>query len=447
MEAGVSDPVSIGPPLYAAVSTPSSELSAIVGTNPNPSESVVLPATNYLRTDALGQGEAGDFSNLADFTVETWLRIGGTPAGSQAIFYGPACDGAGIQYRLDLSSARALTWTVRNSLNATVSAASTGINEDEWYHVVCQTYDSGVRLWLNGTQVASTSWSAMVVDPATAGGYFTVGDGAGTVTVVYDEMAMYRHGLTADRIQAHYQAGVNRGFLRGQASGHRVAAVVDASTSQAATDIDTGARTVEGVFMVGQAPLDEIRRAVRADNVDALFFAARDGTLTYLDADHRSVSPHSTVQATFDDDGTDLPYQGLELDYSDSLLANQWDVTRTGGLTETSTDTASIAAYYKRPQSISDVPVTDDTEASDIAAAMLAKYKDPMTRVTSITMTTDTPAVTENIFRREVGDRIRVFRTPPGGGTRIDQTLFIQKIQVDATPSGPWRVTWAVSPV
>lgn len=448
MEAGVSDPVSIGPPLYAAVAVPSSQLSAIVGSNPNPGEAVLLPATNYLRPDALGQGEAGDFSNLDEFTIETWMRIGSTPAGTQAIFYGPDTGGSNLQYRLDLSSARILTWTVRNSINVNIpTAASTALVVDTWHHVVCQTYNSAARLWIDGVQQPTSAWVAMVADPAVAGGTFTVGDGAGTVTMAFDEMAMYRHGLTPDRIAAHYAAGVSRGFARGQAAGQRITAVLDAAGSQAATSIQAGTRTVEGMFMVGQAPLDEIRRAVRADNVDAVFFAGRDGTLTYLNAGHRSASPYNTVQATFDDDGTDLPYQGLTLDYSDSLLANQWDVTRTGGETQTVTDTASIAAYYKRPQSISDVPVTTDGEASAIATAMLAKYKDPMTRITEITLMTDDPAVTEAVFRRDIGDRIRVFRTPPGGGARIDQTLFIQKISVDASPSGPWRVTWAVSPV
>jgi hypothetical protein len=37
--------------------------------------------------------------------------------------------------------------------------------------------------------------------------------------------------------------------------------------------------------------------------------------------------------------------------------------------------------------------------------------------------------------------------TPPGGGARIDQTSFIQKIEVEGTPSGPWKIRLGVSPV
>jgi hypothetical protein len=36
-------------------------------------------------------------------------------------------------------------------------------------------------------------------------------------------------------------------------------------------------------------------------------------------------------------------------------------------------------------------------------------------------------ATAENVFRREIGDRLRVLRTPPGSGARFDQQLFIQK--------------------
>ena len=79
---------------------------------------------------------------------------------------------------------------------------------------------------------------------------------------------------------------------------------------------------------------------------------------------------------------------------------------------------------------------------------MLAKYKEPMTRVLSITPQTMNVDVLDAVFALELGDRIRVLLTPPGGGARVDQTLFVQSITVDGTPGevAP-TVRLGVSPV
>ena len=50
-------------------------------------------------------------------------------------------------------------------------------------------------------------------------------------------------------------------------------------------------------------------------------------------------------------------------------------------------------------------------------------------------------------FQRDLMDRVEIFRTPPGGGARIDQVLFIQKIEISGTPGMPPDVTFGVSPL
>jgi hypothetical protein len=180
-----------------------------------------------------------------------------------------------------------------------------------------------------------------------------------------------------------------------------------------------------------------------------VFFTAKDGTLTFLDSAHRSVSPWNTVQATFGDEGTagQLPYLDVDVDYSEAFLVNEWNVTRDGGLLQTASDATSIARYFKRSQSLSGAPMVSDADAATVAAAMLAKYKDPMQRVTSISLNTLDLEVVNNVFRRELGDRVRVIRTLPGGGW-FDQTLFIQKISVSGqNDGGPWQIALGVSPV
>jgi len=143
-----------------------------------------------------------------------------------------------------------------------------------------------------------------------------------------------------------------------------------------------------------------------------------------------------------------IPYEDLTTDFSEAFLTNEWNVTATNQLVATASDATSIARYFKRSQSITDVPVSTAGVTAGMAAALVGKYKEPFPRVTKLGLTTAVPDVTEAAFRRELGDCIEVRRTPPGGGNRIDQTLFIQKIEVAGTNDRtPWTIDLAVSPL
>jgi hypothetical protein len=85
---------------------------------------------------------------------------------------------------------------------------------------------------------------------------------------------------------------------------------------------------------------------------------------------------------------------------------------------------------------------------SVVVIAVLATVAAPLQRITAISFNTVDPNVTAELFRRELGDKIRVYRTPPGGGARIQQDLFIQKIEISGSNDGqPLSVRWAVSPL
>src|SRR5207302_328309 len=149
-------------------------------------------------------------------------------------------------------------------------------------------------------------------------------------------------------------------------AGTRLNNILDTIGSHAPRNIRAGTRILSRSCMTGQSALDDIRKARDAENVVAHLFIARDGTVTFHDADHPFVIHSKTHHPT---------------------------------------------------------------------------------RITSITLSTATPAVAEAVFRRDLGDRIRLLRTPPGSGARIDQTLFIHKIEISATPAAPWTIRWGVSPL
>ena len=237
----------------------------------------------------------------------------------------------------------------------------------------------------------------------------------------FDEIAVYRYALGADQdpraLPGRQGTRVRRTTHRGQdrrCAGHE-------SGRAPRRNLDVGDRQVDPRYMSGQPPLDEISSATAAEAVDAVFFTARDGTLTFLDSIHRARArpttpcrPRSTTTAPTCHTRT---WSSTTRTRS---LSNEWNVTRVsfGAVTQTASDSTSIARYFKRPSSVTGIPVMSDAECLDIATAMLAKYKDPITRITSITLLTNDPDVTEAVFRRDIGDRIRVFRTPPGGGSK-----------------------------
>jgi hypothetical protein len=243
------------------------------------------------------------------------------------------------------------------------------------------------------------------------------------------------------------------GTIASAASDVQLGALLDLSSTPSRTAprrTQTGnPKTAQAIPLGGEATLGVIQNLMQAELPDGVWFVAADGTLTMLPWNQRSTSPYDTVQAIFGDaGGSELPYLACSLDYSDSFLINEVVVTRTGGSPQTSSDATSIASYGKRSVSFSSVPIEpDDSAAGVIANNILANRKQPFLRVISISPNLNDPNTAQAVFRRELMDRIRVLRTPPGGGARIDQTAFIQSIEFSGTPGMPPSCTLGVSPL
>jgi hypothetical protein len=415
-----------------------------------PSTSLVLPHGDYLSTSGLTAGQPGDVNTLLELTFELWLKTNNaSPAGGDDIITGPNA-GSDVTYRLYLDGSGYLKADAKDGIGFTTTATSSAIAANTWYHVALVIRAGIVYIYLNGVQDAASAFTfAGFANSLDAGAELLVGPhgGSGSELVTISALAMYRTALSADRIAAHYVAGSQRGFASGFPS-TQINQALDAIGSHTPRNLRQGTRNVNPVRMAGQSTLDLLRHARHGELPDGMLFIARDGTITLLDADHRSASPWNTVQATFGDaGGSELPYQDLTVDYSDVHLANSWTVTVEAGTPQMAEDATSIARYNKRSGTLTDLPLQNDSFAASVAASMLAKYAYPLQRITSITLLCATPAVTEAVFRRDLGDRIRILRTPPGGGARIDQTSFIQRIEVDADAHGPWKVVWGVSPV
>lgn len=411
----------------------------------------------------------GDAAGLSAFTFETWfMSTEATPAADRIIASGPLSGGS-PQWTLQLLTTGRLRGTARNSGGTTHTEDTHFLSANTWYHLAITVDGSLLKVYRNGTAFAGTAWSG-VFGTMDAGGFLQLG----TTTAVggtrsYDEPAFYRRALSDARVLAHYTAGRLRGFQSVlDLSGDRIDDILDAVGSIAPRNLQQGSFRILPTYMVGQDPLSEMRRAESVESIDSVLFVAKDGTITFLQWDYRLTAPYDTPQATFTDDGTGLPYTDISVDYSDSFIANEWNVTADGETTETASDATSVSQFGKRTQALN-IPL-DETggNAAQIAAAMLAKYKDPIFKITSLTTMLHTTDLSNTVPTLELGDMIEVIRDqetteptlypattlypstslfPTLGGDPMVQASWIQKIDVDGAPKKPWRVQLGVSPI
>ena len=434
---------------------------AIIGDNPTPYAAAIIGAGgtgDLLTTGDLSKGDAGEMSLLTEFAVEFWWLCTAFPGSSQNIAQGPISSTPGNnQWVFQIGSGNNIVFAVRNTTPSTKTATgATVLQTSTWYHIVGTAQGGSLRLYINGVQDGvDGTWGASNVQ--------TMGTTAGSLDFrllqpwtpansYFDEVATYRTGLTVDRVLAHFVAGRQRGLRFNQKGGERMHAILDAVSSHAPRNIQTGVRTVIPRYMSGQAPLEEMRFTLEADDVDAQLFCSKSGVVTFLQDGHRSSSPYNTVQAVFGNaGGAELPYLDLQVSYDVGQVVNEWNVTRTlysntVPVMQTVSDATSKANYFKRSQSISDVPCTNDSDALTIGTELLAKYKDPFYMVTSLKPNMADQQTADTVYSLDLCDRIQIKWTPPGGGSRIDQTVFIQKIEHSGNPNGPPDCTLTVTP-
>jgi len=437
---------------------------AIVGSNETPFAAVDLfgdgSAQSTLTTGDISIHDPGDFGGASEFTIEFWFKFDSGISSSVAFLIGPvSTSGASRQWSLTYGTSRTITLSVLDSGTIGRGGVSNPLTAGDWHHIVVTARAGVLYLYIDNVQhVADTNWAGkVVIDMGSTANQMDVrltGPIAADngLDFFWDELAIYNVALSTTRIAAHYQAGVQMGFPA-QSIKDRLNGVLDNVGSYAPRSFQSGVRSVIQRYMSGQSPLEESRRAVESDDVDAALFTDASGVLTFLAADHRSNAPYTTSQATFGDGGgSERPYLEYESDYSPTFLINDWNVTRTTWgpltpITQSATDATSVSRYGKRSISITDVPVSADTSAANIATALLAKYKDPMQRVTSFSPKMADGDAALAVYNLELMDKITVKRRPPGGGSVISQDLFVQSITHAGTPGVPPSCTLGVSPL
>lgn len=173
-------------------------------------------------------------------------------------------------------------------------------------------------------------------------------------------------------------------------------------------------------------------------------FVEDDGTVVFHNRHWLMEAPTSVaVQAAFGDGAGELPFVDCDLSYDDTTLLNLVRIARTGGTQQIAEDVASEQTYLVHTYDRTDLIVETDVESANYASFVLYQAKDPELRFTSISVqgNDDQDSLFPHMLGRSFGDRIRITRRPPGGGT-VTREAFIVGASHSVPGPNQWVTTW-----
>jgi len=196
-------------------------------------------------------------------------------------------------------------------------------------------------------------------------------------------------------------------------------------------NIDIGDTELEGDPGTQRNALEAIQNIEESDL--GAFFIDPDGYATYYSRIDLSQKASGTA-TEFNDDGTDIAYQDIDISLDDTELANQVTLTRLSGSPQTVSDAASISEYFLRSYSSSGLMMRTNTIAENRARQILAYRKDARLRVDSITLDLSSPSnrVVPGLSL-DVGDPIIVNREM-AAATMFDLRITVNGVNHDITP-------------
>jgi hypothetical protein len=167
-----------------------------------------------------------------------------------------------------------------------------------------------------------------------------------------------------------------------EASGTRINTVLSYSeiNYQGARAIDTGSSTLGAYAIAQDTNVLNYLQLVNTSEQGYLFMSA-NGTLTFKG---RASVLNPVAGATFNTDGTGLPYQTLVNQYGDELLYNYIVTQSPAGAKQTASNANSIALYQAQQYSLLDLLNSTTSEVAGLGNYLLGKYQNPVLRFTGL---------------------------------------------------------------
>ena len=220
-----------------------------------------------------------------------------------------------------------------------------------------------------------------------------------------------------------------------QLSGARLTAILDRADVNFPTayrDIAAGVTTLQADTIADGTDVASYAQLIARTEGGRLFMAA-DGDLTFRD---RYETQTVAGALKFADDGTGVPYYGIQVAVGSELLFNRALVTRVGGTQQTADNLTSQDSYGVRTLEYGNLLFDSDTDSDGFAEYLVSRYGTPEVRISQIDINLHALDVTQagNVIGTELGDVIQVVYSPPGGGTAIDRYAVVDRISHEIGP-------------
>ena len=247
-----------------------------------------------------------------------------------------------------------------------------------------------------------------------------------------------------DAFRLMYNSNVTTvtGGTAGQTTAQRVQSILTMIAWPAAfTSIGTGATTCVADPGTTRTVLQAIQTAEFTEQ--GAFYINENGVATFKGrqfvVDAQAASP-----TVFNQTGTGINYAGITFALDDKTIVNKATVTRIGGTAQTYSDATSIAQYFTRSITATEMLMQTDANALALATAYVDSRKETSIRIETITLDLVTPNYSAGVtagLSLEFFDTVDITNEQPGGST-IQKKLQIQGIAHTITPN-TWVTTFA----
>lgn len=239
----------------------------------------------------------------------------------------------------------------------------------------------------------------------------------------------------ADQFTVLANQALNAVTPTSQATGTRINTILDLPeiNYQGARSIDTGSSTC-GAFAITQDTncLNYLQQ-VNTSEQGYLFMSAA-GTLTFKG---RLSVLNPVAGATFNTNGTGLPYQTLINQYGDELLYNYIVTQSPAGAAQTTSNATSIALYQAQNYNVLNLLNSTTTEVAGLGNYLLGKYQNPVLRFTGLStqltaLSTANQNIALNLDLTSICSVVKNFVV--GTPATETQTLIVSGVSHNITP-------------
>ena len=262
-----------------------------------------------------------------------------------------------------------------------------------------------------------------------------VGDVAYTVITAVDALRL----LNNAQITTVADSGA------GQLSGTRINKLLNqVSWPQSMRDIDAGQTTMQADPGTARSVLAACQ-TVQISEYGA-FYVDASGSIIFQDRKFTTSSVYAPA-TSFNDNGTQIPYEYALWLLNDAQVVNYANITATGLATQNAQNASSITKYFTHGYTQQNLLMQTTQEALNYALAYVASHAETSIRCDAITLNLYTDNYDAGITAAlglDYFDPVTVTTTQPGSGTSttsITKTLQVFGVEHKITPNS-WRTTF-----